>query len=254
MLIPVCPACRFPNQAQANRCAACGADMPNSALWLDDLARTPPPKPAPEPEGITLRDVPTPPPPPPYGGAGRSRPAPLAPAAPRCDGLLLSDTEPQQLAEASAARAAKRAAVRHARNRVTAAAVPDTVPEVLVLDADDAARARLRDLLVAFGFGVHAVAEVPRAAALLAGRPFVAAFFDVALDETDGGAGIDLCRYARQRGTLLVLVAAPLRPVERVRASLAGFDETLVKPVQRGDVARALDARGVALPSDARRT
>jgi len=263
MLIPMCPVCRYPNQAQANRCAACGADMPNSALWLDELAKpaptapkTPPKAPPKAPGDITLRDLPTSPTP--YGGAARAwPPAPVpapAPAKAHDDGLLAADTEPQQLAEAAAARAAKRASVRHARNRVTAATAPDTVPEVLVLDADTPARARLRDLLVAFGFGVHVVAEAPRAAALLAERPFVAAFFDIVLDESDGGAGIELCRQAKQCGTLVVLVAPPLSPVQRVRADLAGVDEVLAQPVARGDVARVLDARGVALPSDARRT
>ncbi|MFY9510123.1 MAG: hypothetical protein WAQ05_04020, partial [Rubrivivax sp.] len=52
---------------------------------------------------------------------------------------------------------------------------------------------------------------------------------------------------------LRVLTSAPLSPVQRVRASLAGFDEVLAKPVSRGNVARVLDARGIVLPSDARR-
>lgn len=253
MLIPTCPVCRYPNQARANRCAACGAEMPSSALWLDELAKPATPAPAPQaPAGLSLRDVPAPPAP--YGGKPREWQSAPTPAPARDDGLLVADTEPQQLAEAAAARSAKRAAVRRARNRAAAAALPDTVPEVLVLDADTPARAKLRDLLVGFGFGVHVVDGVPRAAALLGERPFIAAFFDIAVDETDGGAGIELCRLAKQRGTLVVLVAPPLSPVQRVRADLAGVDEVLAQPVRRGDVARVLDARGVALPSDARRS
>ena len=259
MLLPACPACRYPNQADATRCAACGATLPHSALWLDDLRRPPlaPPAPAspasrPPREPITLRDVV--PPPASIQPAVRARPAPPPPPPPPpLEGLIVSDLEPQQVIEAAERRAAKRAAVRRARNQAVAAAAPDTVPEVLVLDADNAARARLRDLLVLFGFGVHAVTEPARAAELVAERPFVACFFDVALDESDGGAGIDVCRLAKQAGSLLVLTSAPLRPVERVRAGLAGFDELLAKPLTRGAVARVLDARGVALPSDARR-
>ena len=40
---------------------------------------------------------------------------------------------------------------------------------------------------------------------------------------------------------------------QRVRASMAGADQFLVNPASRGDVARALDACGVDLPSDPRR-
>jgi hypothetical protein len=43
------------------------------------------------------------------------------------------------------------------------------------------------------------------------------------------------------------------RPADRVRATLVGADEFLVKPLQRGHIARALEACGVALPSDPRR-
>jgi hypothetical protein len=50
-----------------------------------------------------------------------------------------------------------------------------------------------------------------------------------------------------------VLVSTQLRPVERVRAKLAGCDGMLVKPVTRGDVARTLEACGLSLPADARR-
>jgi hypothetical protein len=51
---------------------------------------------------------------------------------------------------------------------------------------------------------------------------------------------------------LLVLASAALQPMDRVRAELAGCDETIVKPVTRGSVAGALDKRGIALPVDPR--
>jgi hypothetical protein len=51
----------------------------------------------------------------------------------------------------------------------------------------------------------------------------------------------------------LVLVAARLQPTDRVRAALAGCDETILKPMSRGVVARVLDVRGISLPSDERR-
>lgn len=249
MLLPLCPACRYPNPANASRCVACGAALPASALWLDQLGQptAQPPAPATPPAPpLTLRDVQPPP-----------REAPPPAPAPKLDGLLVSDPEPAEIAEAAAQlasrRAAKRAAVRRARTRASADVQPDSVPEVLIVDADNLARGRLRDLLVAFGFGVHAVAGVVQATALLVQRPFVAGFFDVALDDAADDAGIALCQQARQLPMLRVLVSAPLSPVQRVRAALAGFDEMLAKPVNRGDVARVFDARGIALPSDARR-
>jgi CheY-like chemotaxis protein len=82
----------------------------------------------------------------------------------------------------------------------------------------------------------------------------------VALDGSDDGAGLALCQQIKQGpaaagsdAVALVLVTARLRQTERVRAKLAGCDAFLAKPVGRGDVARALEACAVALPSDARK-
>jgi CheY-like chemotaxis protein len=256
MLLPTCPTCRQPNAPAAAYCGACGAVLAHSALWLDELG-PPADDDSTLPQPLTLRDVQVPTLAPTLAPAPAPPPAP----APAADELVVSDPEPPLLARAAASRSdardARRASVRRSRARARAAAVAaaaaDTVPEVLVFDADDAQRGLLRDLLVGFGFGVHAVAGAAQAAALLDKRRFVAAFFDVALDESDGGAGIELCHHARLADTLLVLVARPLRPMERVRAGLAGFDEVLTKPMTRGVVAGVLDARGVVLPSDARR-
>jgi CheY-like chemotaxis protein len=153
------------------------------------------------------------------------------------------------------ARAAQRAAVRRSRLQASAASTSHFVPEVLVLDRDAIARDMLSGLLRRFGFGVIGVADAGRAAVLLAERPFAAVFADIALDGSDGGIGIELCRCLREATTpsLLVLVSAPLKAVDRVRAQLLGFDGILPKPAQRGDVARVLDASCVALPADARR-
>ncbi len=256
MLLPTCPNCRHPNPPSSAYCGACGGALARSALWLDELkpsAIDPSDDDSTMPLPLTLRDVQVP--------LLAPSPAPTPAPAPAAEELVVSDPEPALLAHAAAARTdardARRASVRRARARAragaVAAAAADTVPEVLVFDADDGQRGQLRDLLVAFGFGVHAVAGAAQAASLLDSRRFVAAFFDVALDDSDGGAGIDLCRHAKLAGTLLVLVARPLRPMERVRAGLAGFDEVLTKPMTRGIVAGVLDARGIVLPSDARR-
>jgi CheY-like chemotaxis protein len=131
---------------------------------------------------------------------------------------------------------------------------------VLVLDADEVARDQLCGLLRGFGFDIHPVADPVSAAALLQSRSFAAIFADVALDAADGGGGIDLCQQIREANrrrddgaTLMVLVSAQLRPIDRVRAELAGCDDAILKPVTRGNVARVLDARDIALPADDRR-
>jgi hypothetical protein len=77
----------------------------------------------------------------------------------------------------------------------------------------------------------------------------------------DGGDAIDLCNHVRERSRLpgvlkpvLVLVAEQLSATDRVRAGLAGCNEILLGAITRGGVAKALDTRGIPLPSDARRT
>ncbi len=299
MTINLCRACHTVIPADAERCGACGADVrPRDrqasaereavgALWLDDLA-WPPVAPAAAPvaaqaqaapdspmPAITLRDVGTPP-----------RPAAVAvrksPPAPTDETLVGADPEPMPPvvregsagaaggkapadvgAELAAKKAARRAVVRRSLLRNAAAAQgagASAAAEVLVLDADARAREQLTSLLQGFGFGVMAVDDAAKARALAAARPFAAAFLDITLDATDGGAGIDLCRHVHavsdRRGgpaTLLVLVASQLRPIDRVRAELAGCGEAILKPVTRGSVARVLDTHGIVLPSDARR-
>jgi CheY-like chemotaxis protein len=259
------------------------------ALWLDDLARvggaqSDAPSDAQDnadaPQDITLRLLDVPPAPPPEPGpARRSADKSAAPdeAAVVPPGLWMSDPEvafpaggvassgvramlAADPAERAAAKAAKRAAVRRARLGTAAAGAASAVPEVLVLDADENARVTLCTLLNTFGFQVYEAAGVEEAAELLESRFFVAAFLDIPLDGSDGGAGIDLCGHAKRaeppaggQPTALALVAARLRPVERVRAKMAGCDAIISKPASRGDVARMLEAYGVALPADARR-
>jgi hypothetical protein len=68
-----------------------------------------------------------------------------------------------------------------------------------------------------------------------------------------------LCHQTRERSRvpgerrpLLILSAAKLSATDRVRAGLAGCNEILVGRVTRGALAGLFDARGIALPSDAR--
>ena len=209
-------------------------------------------RPAPEPEAppfsITLRDVEIPP------QAQPERPLtdeelvlsdPEARAAP-----YLGDPEADRVAQ----RAARRAEVRRERTR-DAPATAAGAPAVLVLGTPESAGGELCGLLRGFGFDTQVMAEPP---ALPAPWPFVAVFVRAAA--AAAGVAIDLCNEVRERSRLpgelkpvLMLVAEQLSATDRVRAGLAGCNEILLGALSRGSVAKALEARAVALPSDARR-
>ena len=130
-------------------------------------------------------------------------------------------------------------------------------PAILVLRAAGNDPDPLCDQLRAFGFDVQLQQDPPD---LPAPWPFVAVFVDQALRPAGGGDAMDLCNDVRERSRLpgvlkpvLVLVADQLSATNRVRAGLAGCNEILLGAVTRGGVARVLDTRGIALPSDARR-
>lgn len=154
-------------------------------------------------------------------------------------------------------RISTKAQVRRAVRRAQAAGTGGSamLTEALVLDADDADRAALVELLRRFGFVVHEAVEAAQASALLVKGAFAAAFLDIAFDGSDGGAGIELCRRIKETeaALALIIVSSRVDPSDTVRARLAGADVHLTKPLSRGDVARSLEECGVGLPSDARR-
>lgn len=255
----------------------------SGAIWLDDLTKPlPPAGPAPAaatvpgtlPElAITLLEI--------EAGASVSAQRSVASALPRAEVLILSDQELRprpassppvaEVASQSAhpntvhakRKAERRAAVRKSRLRgKPPAGGVSTISEVLVFDAHDGDRDHLCNLLRDFGFWVRSVSRADEAAALAASHAFVAAFVDIALDAADGGAGLDLCQQLRAAGgcrrsgtdTLLVLTITRLKPMDRVRAELAGCEEIILKPVTRGSIAGVLDSRGIALPADRRQS
>ena len=189
---------------------------------------------------------------------------PGAPERPReLEGLVMSDPGARQApwlgdpqAERAEQRDARRAQVRRDRRHDDDAGEASRSPEMLLLCAESDEGSALCQLLRAFGFAVQVRATLPD---LPAPWPFVAVFVDRAL-RLDGSDGIELCHQTRERSRLpgerrplLILSAATLSATDRVRAGLAGCNEILVGPVTRGALAGVLDARGIALPSDARR-
>jgi CheY-like chemotaxis protein len=213
-----------------------------------------PPRDDPEevPFSITLRDV-------------EIAPQPDTTDLTEHEELVQSDAEARRepwlgdpQAERDEQRAARRAQVRRDRARDAQDAAPaPTTPEVLVLGADARTDTPLCELLHAFGFAVRAATNLPESAAPW---PFVVVFVDVTRGTAGGGDAIELCNEVRERSRLpgalkpaIMLVADRLGSIERVRAGLAGCNEILLGPLTRGHVARALEARAIALPSDARR-
>jgi hypothetical protein len=192
-------------------------------------------------------------------------PAPASSAAPTDDSLVRSDAEARPVpwlgdpeAERAEQKASRRAQVRRERQRDTVpGALASDAPAMLVFCAGDSASSPLCTLLQAFGFSVATMRDMPT---LPAPWPFVAVFVDVTQGALPAPDAIDLCNQVRESSRLpgerkpaLVLVAEQLSSTDRVRAGLAGCNEVIVGSISRGSVAGALEARGIALPSDARR-
>ena len=134
-------------------------------------------------------------------------------------------------------------------------------PDVLVLDADDTSRASLCGLLEGFGFRAHPASTIEKANQMLEAKHFTAAFLELSFDGIQQSVSVPLCgrvkvrpRHAAIPLSALIVMSGIARPVERVRAVLAGCDAFLAKPVTRGDVARALESCSVPMPLDSRRS
>lgn len=185
--------------------------------------------------------------------------ATLAVPAPLATPALPAPRDAPEPDRRTVTKAMARQAARRARMAalMSDATTPPPV-DVLVLDGDDATRAELVRLLGRFGFHVHEALDLGQAEQLAEVGPFAAAFLDIRLDDSEGGAGVALCERLHRpvRGgaaTAIVLMSPRLRPADRVRAALARSDALLAKPLSRGDVARTLESCGVALPADERR-
>ncbi len=161
----------------------------------------------------------------------------------------------------AATKAQRRAQVRRTLLASKGQPVPAAAPsDALVLESDDAAREQLCALLEVFGFRTHPVQSTMQAVRMLAAKRYAVAFLNIIFDGSAAPAAHDLCSRVKAPPThasdtvcALIVVTGSARPVERVRAELAGCDAFLLKPVSRGAVAQALEACGVALPIDSRR-
>jgi CheY-like chemotaxis protein len=248
MTLNLCPLCQHPNAADARACRSCGVGLvlfcpqcgtvndvgPERCFHCAALLRG------------DATDVATPP-------ATKAAPAPAAPTVQPAQAMPVDRAE---------RKAAIRAAVRRAQlsNAAPLPVAATMAADVLVLDSDELARDELCALLAKFGFNPYPADRVAQASMLVDKRLFAAAFLEVAFDGSDHGVGVELCQRVKQstsrltgRSPAVFVLAARPRPVDRVRASLAGCDAFVTKPPTRGTVARALEACGLPLPADPRR-
>lgn len=187
--------------------------------------------------------------------AGADKPAPdpppavsHAPAAAKR--AMTSDERVEAKAEA-------RRRSRRARLAQAGRAGAESLRDVLLL-GPERAHADLAAQLEAFGFHVRHATYSADALGLIAEMPLAAIFLDVAPGNDDMD-GLELCMEIKHRRVMLAGAVPPVfllanrdSAAGRVRAKLAGCDALLVRPVTRGDAARALEACDVALPADER--
>jgi CheY-like chemotaxis protein len=101
---------------------------------------------------------------------------------------------------------------------------------VLVVDDNDDAREMLREILRAAGHTVYEAADGPSALEVARARHFDVALVDIGLPGLDG---YEVARRLRAsaEGTLLVALTGYGQRADRERATAAGFDHHIVKPV-----------------------
>ncbi|WP_298835185.1 response regulator [uncultured Piscinibacter sp.] len=119
--------------------------------------------------------------------------------------------------------------------------------EVLVVEDSAIARQFLKRRLQTLGYRVHECASGEAAMDMLAKRTFVMAFLDVTLGPPGSITGLQLCQRLKQRGaqgaglrTVVVMVTGLDGATDRVRASLAGCDAYLTKPLHEAEFIAAL--------------
>lgn len=121
-----------------------------------------------------------------------------------------------------------------------AVSVADFDIDVLVVDDTDIARRLLKVQLGKLGCRVVEAASGEQALAELAHRRFRVVFTDVDMKGLDG---LSLCQQIKQRrkgAPTVVLTSAQASPSDRVRATLAGGDAFLPKPIDTDELLSVL--------------
>ncbi|WP_428420882.1 response regulator [Methylibium sp.] len=112
--------------------------------------------------------------------------------------------------------------------------------DVLVVDDTDIARRFLQVQLEKFGCRVTVAASAEEALAKIAQARFRVVFGDVQMQDMDGLA---LCQQIKQRrkgAPTVVLISSQVTPSDRVRATIAGADGFLAKPIDANELVAVL--------------
>ncbi len=153
-------------------------------------------------------------------------------------------------------KAERRAKVRQRQLRTQRdRAVPALAPpsDVLLLEPDAGSRVVVCAVLEDFGFRVHRVVGMAETLAVSLERRYAAVLLGLGAPQEDVAA---LCHQLRRLpafgATPVFAIGDAARHADRVRMQLAGAQDTLMRPVSRGTLARTLHLHGIVLPRDPR--
>ncbi|MED5620604.1 response regulator [Ideonella sp. BN130291] len=124
-------------------------------------------------------------------------------------------------------------------------------PQVLLVDPNDLSARTLERQLQALGLSVARANTSGKALELMARLAFQFVFVDTELGAASEMDGLNLCQHVKHQHAVgtgtrpaVFLLSDTDAPVQRVRATLAGADAYLVKPVDDGSLRRLLAAHG----------
>lgn len=211
-----------------------GDDLPASR---PAARRTGPMPPRPSPLPAATREA--------LGPAGLS-----ALESPRLDAIVAMAPDPRHT------KAERRAKVRQRQMRAQRSAqrLGESMPsDVLLLESHAESRATIGMVLEAFGFRPRVASGAGEAMAMATQRRYSVVMLGIGPPRDEAPA---LCQRLRAlpglAHTPVIAIGDAGHHMDRVRMQLAGAAETLLRPVDRGALARCLQAHGIALPRDPR--
>jgi CheY-like chemotaxis protein len=188
------------------------------------------------------------------------RAAPARPAGPAPESLLLQPSSPA--VEPPPARwrppsTRPPSPARPAAGRTSAKAAPSMLVRALVVDDSELAQRFLLTRLERFGLFVDCTGRSDAALSMLARSSHDFVFVDMELGDASPLDGLALCQQIRREQTsrvppsVIVVVTAHTGELDRVRATLAGCDAFLGKPLDERELERLLARHGLVRKPDA---